>query len=81
MLSPGLRQFLENIMITMICAVCGSDDVRRDADASWNPELQQWDLCAVYDNATCEQCRGETRIVERLNKPCSECATHASPTD
>ena len=48
----------------MVCAKCGSEDVRRDADAVWNVELQQWELCAVYDNATCEDCGGETRLVE-----------------
>lgn len=48
----------------IICAVCGSEAVRRDADACWNVALQQWELCAVYDNATCEQCGGETRLVE-----------------
>ena len=51
-------------MKKMICAVCSSEDVRRDADASWNAALQQWELCAVYDNATCEQCGGETRLAE-----------------
>ena len=48
----------------MVCAKCGSEDVRRDADARWNVELQQWELCAVYDNATCEECGGETRLLE-----------------
>ncbi len=48
----------------MVCATCGSDNVRRDADATWNVELQQWELCAVYDNATCEKCGGETVIAE-----------------
>lgn len=51
-------------MKKMICATCGSEDVRRDADAAWNKNTQEWELCAVYDHATCEQCGGETRLVE-----------------
>jgi len=46
-----------------VCAKCGSDDVRRDADAAWNPETRKWELCATYDNATCEACGGETTLV------------------
>ncbi len=54
-------------MKKMICATCGSENVRRDADAVWNVEKQEWELCAVYDNATCEQCGGETRIEEQAD--------------
>ena len=50
--------------IKMVCSKCGSDDVRRDADACWNAERQEWELCAVYDNATCEKCKGETSLEE-----------------
>ena len=53
-------------MKKMICAACGSEDVRRDADAVWNKKTQEWELCAVYDNATCEECGGETRILESI---------------
>lgn len=51
--------------IQIVCAHCGSTDVRRNADAGWNEELQLWELVAIYDNATCEQCGGETRLEER----------------
>lgn len=50
--------------IGMRCSVCKSEDVRRDADAAWNEEAQEWELCAVYDNAVCERCGGETSIEE-----------------
>ncbi len=55
-------------MKKMICATCGSENVRRDADAVWNVEKQEWELCAVYDNATCEKCGGETRLIEAPEK-------------
>ena len=51
-------------MKKMICAACGSEDVRRDADAVWNKKTQEWELCAVYDQATCEHCEGQARLVE-----------------
>jgi len=49
--------------IKIVCSECGSDDVRRDANASWNIEKQEWELCAVYDNGTCEAC-GEERTLD-----------------
>lgn len=51
--------------IDIVCARCGSKEVRRDADAVWNVETQQWELCNVYDKpSTCEQCGGETSLKE-----------------
>jgi hypothetical protein len=50
--------------IKIVCSNCGSEDVRRDADASWNEETQEWELLCVYDNATCEDCEGETSLKE-----------------
>ena len=32
--------------------------MRRDANAIWSVEKQEWELCAVYDNGTCEVCGG-----------------------
>lgn len=52
-------------MVRMVCGTCGSDDVRADAYAEWNEELQQWEVSAVFDKgAVCEPCGGETRIEE-----------------
>lgn len=50
--------------IDIHCGACGSRDVHRDADAAWNVKTQEWELVAVYDNATCEQCGGETNPIE-----------------
>lgn len=49
--------------IHICCKHCGSKDVRRDADAAWNEETQQWELVTVYDNATCEKCGKETTLI------------------
>ena len=51
--------------ITVHCAHCGSENVYRDAFASWNTETQEWELAAVYDDATCEACENDTTLTER----------------
>lgn len=48
----------------MICGTCGGENVRRDADAVWDVESQEWVLNAVYDNATCEDCETDVSISE-----------------
>ena len=63
-------------MKKMVCAVCGSEDVRRDADASWNAHAGQWEVSAIYDHATCEDCGGETRLIEERELNSKE-ACHA----
>jgi hypothetical protein len=47
------------------CKYCGSDEVKRDALASWNTENQCWELNHVFDQAYCTQCDGETSIVKK----------------
>ena len=54
---------------TMICAHCGSDDVRQDAWAEWSTENQAWELGTVFGHAFCCACDGETRIEERALVP------------
>ena len=49
----------------MACSTCGSTDVRRNADCAWSEELQQWEVVALFDDATCEACGGECSIEER----------------
>ena len=50
-------------MVKMVCAHCGSDDVRADAYAGWDVEAQKWELAQTFDKgAYCNQCDGETRI-------------------
>lgn len=51
-------------MIKIVCKHCGSDNVMRDAWATWNVELQEWELLNVYDNAYCNECDGETSLKE-----------------
>ena len=51
--------------ITIHCAACCSEDVRRDASVAWNSELQMWEVVVVFDVADCHDCGGETHLVER----------------
>ncbi len=51
--------------ISIHCATCGSDDVRRDASVTWDTELQMWEIVTVFDNADCEKCGGETSLIEK----------------
>lgn len=51
----------------MVCSSCGSDNVRRDAYAEWDVDLQEWTLSATMDAAVCEsdECKGnETSLNE-----------------
>lgn len=51
--------------IRMTCSCCGSTDVKADAYAVWDEPTQQWVLAFLSDKgAICENCDGETRIVE-----------------
>jgi hypothetical protein len=52
--------------VKMVCAHCGSDDVRADAYAQWDVETQKWEIAQTFDKgAYCSKCDGETRIEER----------------
>jgi hypothetical protein len=51
--------------IQMVCKRCGSTEVRRNADAVWNVKNQRWELCVVFDSATCEQCETDCIIYEK----------------
>jgi hypothetical protein len=42
--------------IDIVCAHCGSHDVKRDAWAGWNTAAQAWELLGVLDDACCEEC-------------------------
>jgi len=46
----------------MICDVCGSENVSRDAWASWDYEKQEWVLQSVFDDAFCHVCEDLTGI-------------------
>lgn len=50
---------------TYCCAVCGSAEVTRDANASWDDEEQEWVIEAVFDASYCKTCDAETPIAEK----------------
>jgi hypothetical protein len=52
--------------IKPVCCTCGSDDVRADAYALWDPVSQEWGLSATFDKGgVCEKCGGETRLEDK----------------
>lgn len=51
--------------IIKVCQHCGSEDVRCDAWAVWNTELQYWELDETFQQEYCQSCEGETRIVDQ----------------
>lgn len=64
-LTPARADHTHKHPIHIICASCGSDDVWRDAYASWDKKTQQWVLADVYDHGFCSQCDGESSLIER----------------
>lgn len=48
----------------MICATCGSTEVRADAYAEWDVETQDWVLRSVFDQKVCEACESESSLLE-----------------
>lgn len=51
--------------VTVHCSNCGGENVKRDAHAEWNPELQTWELCSTYDDFYCEDCGHDVSTYER----------------
>lgn len=51
--------------ITKVCETCGSENVRRDAWAEWSVENQAWELGEVYQQGFCQDCQGDTTLVDR----------------
>ncbi len=49
--------------VEKVCSHCGSADVLRDAYAYWDVDRQEWVLEAVYDDAFCRACDGETTLI------------------
>lgn len=41
---------------TIECASCGSNNIKFDAVAKWNPFLSQFDLEDTLDSCWCENC-------------------------
>jgi len=51
--------------VTIHCAACNGENVRKDAYAEWNVELQQWELSAVFDHTVCDDCGGQCSPIEK----------------
>ena len=50
----------------MVCATCGSENVKRDAWAVWSVPDQKWELeSEPFDHAYCDHCERECRVEER----------------
>lgn len=48
--------------VKIVCSTCQSEDIKMDAYASWNFELQMWEAEDVFLNiGICNKCDGETR--------------------
>ena len=51
--------------ITIHCPICDGQNVKRDAFAEWNPELQMWEIAQVFDAGFCDDCGHEVSLVEK----------------
>jgi Zn finger protein HypA/HybF involved in hydrogenase expression len=56
---------MEQQKIRKVCKHCGSDNVSVDAIMRWDVDAQQWTLAALLDNSDCDDCGGETTIVDK----------------
>lgn len=54
-----------NPPIEIVCAKCGSADVRRNADTAWSVIDQEWEIVALFDSCSCEKCGRECNVVAR----------------
>lgn len=51
--------------MTRVCSECGSENVLKDAWASFDSESQKWVLDQVFDQGFCKDCDGECTINEK----------------
>lgn len=51
--------------IKKCCKYCGSENVSIDAAARWNVDTQAWELAALFDNSDCDDCGGQTTIIDQ----------------
>lgn len=47
------------------CSFCGTENVSRDAWASWDYEKQEWVLQSVFDDVFCHDCEDLTGLEEK----------------
>lgn len=49
--------------VKLVCDKCGSTEISRDASAQWNEDTQDWELCGLQDNMTCETCGNDGNYI------------------
>ena len=52
--------------VTIHCGACRGENIRKDAYAEWNAELQQWELSAIFDHTVCDDCGSENSAIEKV---------------
>ena len=50
--------------VQVCCKTCGGQNVKRDAWASWDSDIQEWVLEQVFDAGHCDDCDGEVSLTE-----------------
>lgn len=63
-LSRGELERARAADVQICCEICGGQNVKRDAWASWDPDIQEWVLEQVFDAGHCDDCDGETSLTE-----------------
>ena len=63
-LSRGELERARAADVQVCCKTCGGQNVKRDAWASWDPDIQEWVLEQVFDAGHCDDCDGETSLTE-----------------
>ena len=61
-LSRGELERARAADVQVCCKTCGGQNVKRDAWASWDPDIQEWVLGQVFDAGHCDDCGGETSL-------------------
>jgi len=56
---------MEHRRIKKCCKYCGGENVSIDATARWNVDAQAWELAELFNNSDCDDCGGETTIVDK----------------
>jgi hypothetical protein len=45
--------------VKKVCALCGSEDISREAVVRWSVAAQDWEVTCIFDDVDCDEC-GET---------------------
>ena len=60
-----MTQAIKRLRTVKVCARCGSHNVKVDAWAEWHSAAQCWEIAQLFDTAHCDDCDGETTIVDK----------------